>query len=123
MSWGAACLKIAFAFKGFNFFLHSGTPPLNFFVFFLRRRLLFLNCLLSSRAPMIHSCLVYFAQRPKNGDVAAYKPLPLVKAAMWRSPERQRSTIFLLCAVNWRPTIFLLLPAASPCSNQSSVPF
>ena len=39
-------------------------------------------------------------QRPKNGDIAAYKLLPLVPAAMWRSPERQRSTIVLLLELN-----------------------
>jgi hypothetical protein len=35
---GAASLKIAFGFKSFKFFLHSGTP-MNFFIFFLRRHL------------------------------------------------------------------------------------
>jgi hypothetical protein len=63
VSWGAALgFKIAFAFIGLNFFLHSGTPLIYYF-FFLRRRFLILNCHYSSRAPIISFCLVYFAQR------------------------------------------------------------
>jgi hypothetical protein len=43
VSWGAASFKIAFGFKGFKFFLHSGdaskyttvcTPPLKFLCLF-----------------------------------------------------------------------------------------
>lgn len=72
MSWGAALgFKIAFAFDGFNFFLHSGTPPLPFLVFVLRRHLLSLNglssILLVLPPPIISFVPIYCPQRVRNG--------------------------------------------------------